>query len=208
MTALLVWLACLACAALWYVLTGAAAALAVGAALAVTALCGSVLALLARRRVAVVLEVPQTGIQHRPCTLTVRAENASGLPLPCIRVWLRVENLLTGQTAAAALALSAPPKRGGESAVTLEDPLCGLYRLSVEKARVYRQPAHRCGAAAGDFHRRQDMDGGQSDYHRQDRHCQVERPQNRCTVPCDGDQGPSRLHAADRAAVHRDAGQR
>ena len=33
MTALLVWLACLACAALWYVLTGAAAALAVGAAL-------------------------------------------------------------------------------------------------------------------------------------------------------------------------------
>ena len=32
MTALLVWLACLACAALWYVLTGAAAALAVGAA--------------------------------------------------------------------------------------------------------------------------------------------------------------------------------
>ena len=107
-----------------------------------------------------------------------------------------------------ALALSAPPKRGGESAVTLEDPLCGLYRLSVEKARVYRQPAHRCGAAAGDFHRRQDMDGGQSDYHRQDRHCQVERPQNRCTVPCDGDQGPSRLHAADRAAVHRDAGQR
>ena len=37
MTALLVWLVCLACAALWYVLTGAAAALAVGAALAVTA---------------------------------------------------------------------------------------------------------------------------------------------------------------------------
>ena len=47
MTALLVWLACLACAALWYVLTGAAAALAVGAALVVIALCGIVLALLA-----------------------------------------------------------------------------------------------------------------------------------------------------------------
>lgn len=195
-------------AALWFVLTASTAALAVLAALLLWAVCGVLLALLARRRVAVVLEVPQTGIQHRPCTLTVRAENASGLPLPCIRVWLRVENRLTGEAAVSALALSAPPKRGGESAVTLEDPLCGLYRLSVEKARVYRQPAHRCGAAARDFHRRQDMDGGQSDYHRQDRHCQVERPQNRCTVPCDGDQGPSRLHAADRAAVYRDAGQR
>ena len=208
MAALLIYVAALAGAALWFVLTASTAALAVLAALLLWAVCGVLLALLARRRVAVVLEVPQTGIQHRPCTLTVRAENASGLPLPCIRVWLRVENRLTGEAAVSALALSAPPKRGGESAVTLEDPLCGLYRLSVEKARVYRQPAHRCGAAAGDFHRRQDMDGGQSDYHRQDRHCQVERPQNRCTVPCDGDQGPSRLHAADRAAVYRDAGQR
>ena len=136
MTALLVWLACLACAALWYVLTGAAAALAVGAALVVIALCGIVLALLARRRVTVTLDAPQTGVAHHACPLTVRVENASALPLPCVRVWLRTENLLTGQTAAAALALSAPPKRSGESAVTLDDPLCGVYRLSVEKTRV------------------------------------------------------------------------
>ena len=136
MTALLVWLACLACAALWYVLTGAAAALAVGAALVVIALCGMALALLARRRVTVTLDAPQTGVAHHACHLTVRVENASALPLPCVRVWLRTENLLTGQTAAAALALSAPPKRSGESAVTLDDPLCGVYRLSVEKTRV------------------------------------------------------------------------
>ena len=136
MTALLVWLACLACAALWYVLTGATAALAVGAALVVIALCGIVLALLARRRVTVTLDAPQTGVAHHACPLTVRVENASALPLPCVRVWLRTENLLTGQTATAALALSAPPKRSGESAVTLDDPLCGVYRLSVEKTRV------------------------------------------------------------------------
>ena len=66
MTALLVWLACLACAALWYVLTGAAAALAVGAALVVIALCGIVLALLARRRVTVTLDAPQTGVPITP----------------------------------------------------------------------------------------------------------------------------------------------
>ena len=137
MAALLIYVAALAGAALWFVLTASTAALAVLAALLLWAVCGVLLALLARRRVAVVLEAPQTGIQHRPCTLTVRAENASGLPLPCIRVWLRVENRLTGEAAVSALALSAPPKRGGESAVTLEDPLCGLYRLSVEKARVY-----------------------------------------------------------------------
>ena len=104
MTALLVWLACLACAALWYVLTGAAAALAVGAALVVIALCGIVLALLARRHVTVTLDAPQTGVAHHACPLTVQVENASALPLPCVRVWLRTENLLTGQTAAAALA--------------------------------------------------------------------------------------------------------
>ena len=137
MAALLIYVAALAGAALWFVLTASAAALAVLAALVLWAVCGVLLALLARRKVAVVLEAPQTGIQHRPCTLTVRAENASGLPLPCIRVWLRVENRLTGEAAVSALALSAPPKRGGGSAVTLEDPLCGLYRLSVEKARVY-----------------------------------------------------------------------
>ena len=136
MAALLIYVAALAGAALWFVLTASTAALAVLAALLLWAVCGVLLALLARRRVAVVLEAPQTGIQHRPCTLTVRAENASGLPLPCIRVWLRVENRLTGEAAVSALALSAPPKRGGESAVTLEDPLCGLYRLSVEKTRV------------------------------------------------------------------------
>ena len=136
MTALLVWLVCLACAALWYVLTGAAAALAVGAALVVIALCGIVLALLARRHVTVTLDAPQTGVAHHACPLTVQVENASALPLPCVRVWLWTENLLTGQTAAAALALSAPPKRSGESAVTLDDPLCGVYRLSVEKTRV------------------------------------------------------------------------
>lgn len=137
MAALLIYVAALVGAALWFVLTASAAALAVLAALVLWAVCGVLLALLARRKVAVVLEAPQTGIQHRPCTLTVRAENASGLPLPCIRVWLRVENRLTGEAAVSALALSAPPKRGGGSAVTLEDPLCGLYRLSVEKARVY-----------------------------------------------------------------------
>ncbi len=137
MAALLIYVAALAGAALWFVLTASAAALAVLAALLLWAVCGVLLVLLARRRVAVVLEAPQTGIQHRACTLTVRAENASSLPLPCIRVWLRVENRLTGEAAVSALALSAPPKRGGESAVTLEDPLCGLYRLSVEKARVY-----------------------------------------------------------------------
>ena len=95
-----------------------------------------VLALLARRRVTVTLDAPQTGVAHHACPLTVRVENASALPLPCVRVWLRTENLLTGQAATAALALSAPPKRSGESAVTLDDPLCGVYRLSVEKTRV------------------------------------------------------------------------
>ena len=134
MTALLVWLVCLACAALWYVLTGAAAALAVGAALVVIALCG-ILALAARRRVTVEWETPQTGVAHQPCTLTVRAVNGSALPLPCICVWLRAENLLTGQTTAMTPPLSAPPRRAGERQVTLEDPLCGVYRLRVEKAR-------------------------------------------------------------------------
>ena len=137
MTALLVWLACLVCAALWYVLTGAAAALAVGAALVLTALCGVALALLARRRVTVTLDAPQTGVAHHACSLTARVENASALPLPRIRIWLRTENLLTGQTAVTALELSASPRRAGESRVTLEDPLCGVYRISVEKLRIY-----------------------------------------------------------------------
>lgn len=137
MTALLVWLACLACAALWYVLTGAAAALAVGAALVLTALCGVALALLACRRVTVTLDAPQTGVARHACVLTVRAANASALPLPRIRIWLRTENLLTGQTAVTALELSASPRRAGESRVTLEDPLCGVYRISVEKLRIY-----------------------------------------------------------------------
>ena len=34
----------------------------------------------------------------------------------------------------------------------------------------YRRTSCRCGAAAGNFCGRQDMDGGQSDYHRQDRY--------------------------------------
>lgn len=137
MTALLVWLVCLVCAALWYVLTASAAALTAAAALVLAALSGVILALAARRRVTVEWETPQTGVAHQPCTLTVRAVNGSALPLPCICVWLRAENLLTGQTTAMTLPLSAPPRRAGERQVTLEDPLCGVYRLRVEKARVY-----------------------------------------------------------------------
>ena len=100
MTALLVWLVCLVCAALWYVLTASAAALTAAAALVLAALSGVILALAARRRVTVEWETPQTGVAHQPCTLTVRAVNGSALPLPCICVWLRAENLLTGQTTA------------------------------------------------------------------------------------------------------------
>ena len=137
MTALLVWLVCLVCAALWYVLTASAAALTAAAALVLAALSGVILALAARRRVTVEWETPQTGVAHQPCTLTVRAVNGSALPLPCICVWLRAENLLTGQTTAMTPPLSAPPRRAGERQVTLEDPLCGVYRLRVEKARVY-----------------------------------------------------------------------
>ena len=114
MTALLVWLVCLVCAALWYVLTASAAALTAAAALVLAALSGVILALAARRRVTVEWETPQTGVAHQPCTLTVRAVNGSALPLPCICVWLRAENLLTGQTTAMTPPLSAPPRRAGE----------------------------------------------------------------------------------------------
>ena len=65
----------------------------------------------------------------------------------------------------------------------------------------------RCGVDAGNFCGRQDMDGGQSDYHRQDRHRQVERPQNRCAVSYHRNQSSHRVHAADRAAVHGSIGQ-
>ena len=39
-----------------------------------------------RRRVTVTLDAPQTGVAHHACPLTVRVENASALPLPCVRV--------------------------------------------------------------------------------------------------------------------------
>lgn len=137
MTGRLVWLAGLAGTALWYVLTGSVAALTTGAALVLWALGGVLLALPVRRRVAIALEVPQTGIKGQSCDVTVRAVNRSLLPVPCIRVWLRVENLLTGQMSQMCLPLSAAPRRTEENSVTLREPLCGVYRLTVEKARVY-----------------------------------------------------------------------
>ena len=137
MAALLFYLLALTGAALWFVLTQSAAALMTAIALILWVLCGAVLALFARRRVTLSLETPQTGVAHQDCVLTVRATNGSLLPLPRIRVWLRAENRLTGQQAVSVLSLSAPPRRSGAAQVTLHAPLCGVYRLRVEKARIY-----------------------------------------------------------------------
>lgn len=137
MAAPILYLAALAATALWFLLTGSAAALTTAAALLLWALCGLVLALPARRRVTLELAAPQTGVAHQDCVLTAQAKNASLLPLPRIRLWLRTENLLTGQWAVTVLSLSAAPRRTGETCITLTDPLCGVCRLTVEKARIY-----------------------------------------------------------------------
>lgn len=137
MAARLLWLAAVCGAVLWFLLSGTPAALMAAAALVLWALVGLIAVLPARRRVRMTLCAPATGIKGASCTLSVQVHSGAALPLPCVRLRLRLDNLLTGQTAVLPLALAVPPRGTGTCQVTLDTALCGVCRLTAERARLY-----------------------------------------------------------------------
>lgn len=137
MTAVILWLAGLGAAALWYLLTGADAALITATVLALWAAGGIALTLPVRRRVRVSLSAPRTGTKRQPALLTVQVHSGAWLPVSRVRVWLRAENLLTGQTEKTVLELAASRRHTGFRQVRLDAALCGVYRLTTERIRLY-----------------------------------------------------------------------
>lgn len=137
MAALLLWLAAICGAVLWFLLSGTPAALMAAATLVLWALCGLGAVFLVRRKVSVLLCAPATGVKGEICPLSVQVHSSAALPLPCVRIRLRLDNLLTGQTDTLPLALAVPARGTGTCHVTLNTALCGVCRLTVEKARIY-----------------------------------------------------------------------
>lgn len=137
MAALLLWLAAICGAVLWFLLSGTPAALMAATTLVLWALCGLGAVFLVRRKVSVLLCAPATGVKGEICPLSVQVHSSAALPLPCVRIRLRLDNLLTGQTDTLPLALAVPARGTGTCHVTLNTALCGVCRLTVEKARIY-----------------------------------------------------------------------
>lgn len=132
-----VWLVLTASSALALIMQPSAWTLALLLAVSLSPPLGALLAVMARGRVSLALEAPQSAEKDENLTVFLRGENRSLIPLGRVMLSLRAENRLTGQCCAMRVRLALPAKGSGEAAVTLQSHSCGEIRLRVEAARVY-----------------------------------------------------------------------
>ena len=96
--------------------------------------CG--VAFVASRSASVGFSFGEAGAKGSDVRGEIVLNNPCPLPITQLRCRVRIENLLTGQSAVQRLSLSAPGRGEGRRPIALNSGLCGRIHLTVERAEV------------------------------------------------------------------------